>query len=97
LRLGLFGTSQLSTGNVAQLEPRLVVAQTAVTEIAGKSVVFVRESEHEFQLHEVSLGHEALGKVEVLAGLRDGEDVVEDGVFTLKSIALRGSLAEDEQ
>ena len=50
----------------------------------------------EYELHEVTLGREALGKVEVLAGLREGEDVVTDGVFTLKSLVLKGSFAEED-
>jgi cobalt-zinc-cadmium efflux system membrane fusion protein len=96
LRLGLFGNGQVSTGNPEKSQPTLVVAQAAVTQIAGKSVVFVRQGAHDFEPHAVTLGHEALGKVEVLAGLKEGEEVVEDGVFTLKSILLRGSFAEDE-
>ena len=66
----------------------------SVTELGGKTVVFVREREGEFELHEVTLGREALGKVEVLEGLREGEEVVSDGVFTLKSLVLKGSFAE---
>jgi membrane fusion protein, heavy metal efflux system len=96
LRLGLFGTCQVSTGVASQADPRLVVSETSVTEIGDKPVVFVREKAGEFELHEVTLGREALGKVEILAGLREGEDVVSDGVFTLKSIVLKGSFGEDE-
>jgi cobalt-zinc-cadmium efflux system membrane fusion protein len=73
----------------------LVVTRTSVTELGGKNVVFVREGADGFELHEVTLGREALGKVEVLAGLREGEEVVTDGVFTLKSMVLKGSFAGD--
>jgi cobalt-zinc-cadmium efflux system membrane fusion protein len=96
LRIGLFGTCQVSTGNAANVQPKLVVDQSSVTELAGKSVVFVREREGEFGVHEVTLGREALGKVEVLEGLSEGEQVVSDGVFTLKSLVLKGSFAEEE-
>ncbi|HEX2877972.1 MAG TPA: hypothetical protein VHO25_00410, partial [Polyangiaceae bacterium] len=58
--------------------------------------VFVKEGDNVFELHEVTLGQEALGKVEVLGGLREGEEIVSDGVFTLKSMVLKGSFAEDE-
>lgn len=94
LRIGLFGTCQVSTGAAEKTEPKLVVDQASVTELGGKTVVFVREREGEFELHEVTLGREALGKVEVLEGLREGEEVVSDGVFTLKSLVLKGSFAE---
>ncbi len=96
LRLGLFGTSQVSTGAREPADPKLVVGSSSITEVGGKSVVFVRQAETQFELHEVTLGKEALGRVEVLAGLREGEEVVTDGVFTLKSLVLKGSFAEDE-
>lgn len=95
LRLGLFGTCQVSLAG-QETAPKLVVDQASVTEVGGKNVVFVQGGPREFELHEVTLGKEALGRVEVLAGLREGEQVVSDGVFTLKSIVLKGSFAEDE-
>lgn len=96
LRIGLFGTCQVATGAGEVAEPRLVVDEASVTELGDKSVVFVEESPGVFEVHPVTLGNEALGKVEVLAGLREGEAVVSDGVFTLKSIVLKGSFAEEE-
>jgi len=96
LRLGLFGTSQIALEGAEKSAPKLVVDRASVTDVGGKDVVFVRESEGEYELHEVTLGREALGKVEVLAGLREGEDVVSDGVFTLKSLVLKGSFAEED-
>ena len=95
LRLGLFGTSQISIAG-GEAEPKLVVDSASVTDIGGKSVVFVREAEGVYALHEVTVGAEAVGKVEVLAGLREGEQVVSDGVFTLKSMALKGTFSEEE-
>jgi multidrug efflux pump subunit AcrA (membrane-fusion protein) len=94
LRLGLFGTCQVSTGSGDQAGAKLVVNHESVTDVGGKSVVFVREKDGAFELHEVTLGREALGKVEILAGLREGEEVVTTGVFTLKSMVLKGSFAE---
>ena len=96
MRLGLFGTSQIALDTAEKSAPKLVVDRASVTDVGGKDVVFVRESEGEYELHEVTLGREALGKVEVLAGLREGEDVVADGVFTLKSLVLKGSFAEED-
>jgi len=95
LRLGLFGTAHVSSGS-EQSEPVLVIARSAVTEISGRPVVFVRQPDGDFELHEVNLGESSLGRVRVLSGLREGEAVVVDGVFTLKSSVLRGSLAEEE-
>jgi cobalt-zinc-cadmium efflux system membrane fusion protein len=96
LRIGLFGTAAVALRGPSEAPARLVVPRAAVTQIAGKSVVFVREPNGEFELHEVTLGRAAPGRVEVLAGLGAGEQVVTDGVFTLKSVVLKGSFAEEE-
>lgn len=96
LRVGLFGTAKVSTVEEQKKGPVLVVPRTALTEVAGKTVVFVLQADGDYELHEVALGDAAAGKVEVLSGLRDGEQVVVDGVFTLKSSVLKGTLAEDE-
>jgi membrane fusion protein, heavy metal efflux system len=97
LRIGLFGSAEIAVSGPSSDVARLVVARSAVTEIAEKSVVFVREPSGDFELHEVTLGRAAPGKIEILAGLREGEPVVTEGVFTLKSVVLKGSFAEDEE
>ncbi|HEX5101658.1 MAG TPA: efflux RND transporter periplasmic adaptor subunit, partial [Polyangiaceae bacterium] len=96
LRIGLFGTCQVAAGTAAETEARLVVDEASVTEIGDKKVVFVEERPGHYEVHPVTLGREALGKIEVLAGLREGEAVVTDGVFTLKSIVLKGSFGEHD-
>lgn len=73
-----------------------MVPRSAVMEINRKPVVFVRQSDGDFELHEVLLGQSNVGKVQVLSGLRDGESVVVEGAFTLKSAVLRGTLAEEK-
>jgi len=95
LRIGLFGTARVSTGEQGG-QAVLVVPREALTEIGGKPVVFVRHGDGDFELHEVVLGASALGLVEVLSGLRESELVVVDGAFTLKSIALRATFGEED-
>ncbi|MDB4973664.1 MAG: Cobalt/zinc/cadmium efflux transporter, rane fusion protein CzcB family [Myxococcaceae bacterium] len=96
LRVGLFGTAYVSSGEAGARAPTLVVPRSALTEIGGKQVVFVRQADKDFELHEVTLGDSAAGKVQVLAGLREGEQVVVEGVFTLKSAVLKRTFAEEE-
>jgi cobalt-zinc-cadmium efflux system membrane fusion protein len=97
LRLGLFGTARIASSNSdARAEPTLVVPRSAVTEVGKQSVVFVRQADGDFDLHEVTVGQSALGKVQILSGVRDGEQVVVDGVFTLKSALLKSTFGEDE-
>lgn len=96
LRLGLFGIAQVGTGDPSKQKPVLVVDHNAITEIGGKPVVFVGHPDGDFEVHEVILGKSALGKVEIVSGLRVGENVVIDGVFTLRSILLKSTFAEEE-
>jgi membrane fusion protein, heavy metal efflux system len=95
LRVGLFGNARVALG-VGATEPVLVVARDALVEVAGKPVVFVREPDGDFELHEVVTGRSALGKVAIASGLREGEQVVVEGAFTLKSAVLKGTLADDD-
>jgi cobalt-zinc-cadmium efflux system membrane fusion protein len=95
LRLGLFGTARVDTGDVQGAERVLVVSRSSVTQIGKKPFVFVREPDGDFDAHEVVLARSAPGKVEVISGLREGELVVYDGVFTLKSALLKRTFAEE--
>jgi cobalt-zinc-cadmium efflux system membrane fusion protein len=98
LRLGLFGTAHVVVRGPAGAsnDPVLVVPRSALTEIAGKKVVFVRVTDGEFETHEVTVGDAAAGRVRILAGLREGEQVVVDGAFTVKSVLLRGTIAGED-
>jgi cobalt-zinc-cadmium efflux system membrane fusion protein len=96
LRLGLFGSARVVTKSDKPGEPSLVVPRSAVIDVAGKTVVFVRVAPEEFELHEVTTGDSAAGKVRILSGLREGENVVALGAFTIKSVLLRGTLADED-
>ncbi len=95
LRVGLFGSARIEPTGGGAARTALVVPQAAVTDLGGRSVVFVREGDA-FEMHDVVLGQVAVGKVEVLSGIKVGELVVVDGAFSLKSMVLRGTLEEDE-
>lgn len=96
LRLGLFGVARVGTAEESKKTPVLVVARSAVTEIGHKPVVFVKQPDGDFDLHEVVLGEGALGKVEIVNGLREGEEAVVEGVFTLKSAVLKSTFGEED-
>lgn len=96
LRIGLFGTARVAIAGDAATPPVLVVPRGAVTEVAGKPVVFVRQPDDDFEVHEVVLGHAGIGKIEIASGLREGEEVVIEGAFNLKSVLLKSTLAEED-
>ena len=95
LRIGLFGAARIATSDAAPQSSVLVVPRSAITEIADKHVAFVREPDGDFEMHEVVLGDRSVGKVAIVSGLREGEPVVADGVFTLKSVVLKGTFGEE--
>jgi membrane fusion protein, heavy metal efflux system len=96
LSVGLFGTAFVETTLQGAGTAVLVVPQTAVVNIAEKPAVFVLETNGDYLLHEVVLGAHALGKVHVASGLREGENVVVDGAFTLKSLVLKSTFGEED-
>ncbi|MBL8910482.1 MAG: efflux RND transporter periplasmic adaptor subunit [Archangium sp.] len=96
LRLGLFGRAHVDVGEPGKQSSGLVVPRDAVLEVAGKKVVFVKEKDGDFVVHEVAIGDSAMDDVLLLSGVSEGEEVVSKGGFTLKSLLLKSTLAEDE-
>jgi cobalt-zinc-cadmium efflux system membrane fusion protein len=96
VKVGLFGTARVVVGPAEGAPRRVVVPLTAVTTVAQRDVVFVRHPDGDFELHAVTVGRSAEGRVEILGGLRAGEQVVVAGVFTLKSAILKGTFGEED-
>jgi membrane fusion protein, heavy metal efflux system len=96
LRLGLFGMATIALANKTSKQKSLVVPRSALVDVAGKTSVFVRQPDGDFELHEVVLGRSGMGKVAIVSGLREQEQVVTSGVFTLKSVVLKGSIADED-
>jgi cobalt-zinc-cadmium efflux system membrane fusion protein len=96
LKVGLFGTARVVAGTATVQRRHVVVPLSAITQLPEKNVVFVLQADGDFEVHPVTLGGSAAGRVEVLGGLREGERVVVDGVFTLKSAVLKGTFGEED-
>ena len=96
LKVGLFGTARVVIGAAASPTRRVVVSLGAVTDVAGKTVAFVLQADGDYEIHPVTVGRSAGGRVEILSGLRVGEAVVVDGVFTLKSAILKSTFGEED-
>jgi cobalt-zinc-cadmium efflux system membrane fusion protein len=76
----------------ADTPPVVAVPEAAVQEVNGKKVVFVAESDTEFEPREVQLGRASGGMVELLSGLKEGERYAEKGGFLLKSELKKGEI-----
>lgn len=84
LKLGMFAHVQIGAGAASDV---LVVAESAVLDVDGRSVVFVHTAPELFQRREVALGRHDGNNVEVRGGVVAGDRVVTTGLLTLKNAA----------
>lgn len=89
LRAGMFGNAAIHTGADGD---GVLVPVDAVQTMDERQAVFVPgEEDGAFRPAFVTLGNEAGGMVEIVAGLEAGADVVTAGAFDLKSIMTSGT------
>ena len=65
----------------------LVVPRTAVIDTGRRKVVWLKLNKRDYRAKVISTGHESSGYVEVLDGLREGDEVVIEGNFLLDAQA----------
>jgi membrane fusion protein, heavy metal efflux system len=95
LRPGMFATAIITLpGDTAT--PAVTVPAAAIQRINGLPVAFVEESSGSYAVRHLTLGRETEGEMEVQAGLAEGERVVTDGSFILKSEVLKGQLGGED-
>ena len=93
LKLDMFASVDLPT---TFSRSAIAVPAMAIQQVEGKSVVFVRKADTRFEAREVKPGNTVSGKVEIVSGLSEGEEIVTNGAFHLKSIILGKELGEGE-
>ena len=96
LRIGLYGAARVLAADDTQKPAAIVLPRNAVIDVGGKSVVFIAVGSGEFELREVIVGDGALDRIEIKSGVSEGQEVVIDGGFTLKSVFLKSTFAEGE-
>ncbi len=96
LKPGMFATATVIGGDPATARQALVIPASAVQRIGAAFVVFVREGEGRFERRDVVIGEDLGGLVEVVSGLREGEEVVTEGGFVLKSELLKDQMEGHE-
>ena len=89
LKLNMFATVWVPTRAVLQA---LVLPDSAIQQIQGQESAFVRLSEGVFERRALRTGRTIGHLVEILEGIRPGEEVVARGSFLLKSTLLRDQI-----
>jgi cobalt-zinc-cadmium efflux system membrane fusion protein len=85
LRPGMSGTATLPVGTTGA--SILTVPVAAVQRVRNEWCVFVPKDANHFEIRRIGRGRDLGSEVEVLSGLRAGEDIVVDGAFLLKAQA----------
>jgi cobalt-zinc-cadmium efflux system membrane fusion protein len=92
LRPEMYATAEIARG---ASRSALFVPEDSVQNLNGNSVVFVRRLNSEFEARPVKSGARVNHEVEIVDGLHDGEEVVTDGAFVVKSQFLTRSLVQE--
>jgi len=92
LKPGMFADVEIVT-MISQ--DALLMPDTALQTEGGDQIVFVALDDHRFEKRVVKTGMEQRGRVAVLEGVKQGEKVVTEGSFILKSEMLKGELGEE--
>ncbi len=74
---------------LAQEESVLAVPRAAVQQVGSRTIVFLARGPRRFESREVKIGESSTDYIEVKAGLKEGDEVVTQGSYALKSEALR--------
>lgn len=93
LKPEMFATVELALADDAP--PVLAVPEDALQDLDGKKVLFVAENETEFAARQVQPGRTAGGMVEIVSGLKEGENYAVKGSFILKSEVKKGEMTDE--
>ena len=92
LKPGMFADVEIATTAIKDV---LVISDQALQTLEDEQIVFVALSETKFEKRVVKIGLEQHGRVQIVEGLKEGDHVVTEGSFILKSELLKGDLGEE--
>ena len=92
LKLDMFASVQVPTTFSREA---LAVPVSALQQVEEKNVLFIQTAPTKFELRPVQTGKTIDGLLEILSGLKAGEQVVTQGAFHLKSILAGKELGEE--
>lgn len=93
LKPGMFADVEITT---TVLENVLLIPDSALQTDGENQIVFVALDGNRFEKRVVKVGEERQGRVQVVEGLKEGEKVVTEGSFILKSEMLKGELGDKD-
>lgn len=89
LRANMYGVGQIALGAA---RATVVVPQEAIQRVGEVQLCFVRLSEGEFEARRVKTASSSEEGIEIISGVKAGEDVVTKGSFVLKTETLKGAI-----
>jgi multidrug efflux pump subunit AcrA (membrane-fusion protein) len=92
LKPGMFATVDIVVG---RLDGVIVVPSSAIQREADTESVFVSIDADHFEKRIVKTGLKQQASVQILEGLKEGEQIVSEGGFIIKSEMMKGELEED--
>ena len=93
LKPEMYADAELSSGGSRSA---IYVAESALQEVKGQTVVFVEKAPGQYDARAVETGRSLDGRVALLHGVSPGDKVVVKGAFILKSQLLKKSLSDEE-
>ena len=93
LKPQMFGELQISLGSEAKA---ILLPEESIVREASESYLFIQTSDTTFERRDVITGIILDNTVEIKEGIKEGEIVVTEGVFYLKSELKKDELGEDE-
>jgi cobalt-zinc-cadmium efflux system membrane fusion protein len=94
LRPGMSASAAVPVGGTGA--PILTIPVASVQRVRNEWSVFLPKDDSHFEIRRIGRGRDLAGEVEVLSGLRAGEQIVVDGAFLLKAQAERGEAGHDD-
>jgi len=94
LKPGMYVEALIATGEKLRA---LVVRESALQDFQSRPVVFVKTGPGVYELRLVEIGQRTEGRVEILRGLAEGEEVVTSGSFLLKSEMLKKTMGDEHE
>jgi cobalt-zinc-cadmium efflux system membrane fusion protein len=93
LKPEMFATIELALA--ADAPPVVAVPEEALQDLDGRKVVFVAANDSEFTARQVRTGRTACGMVEIVSGLKEGDNCAVKGAFIIKSELKKGEMKDE--